>query len=82
MDARSESSTARPYYFYIIQREAEKIIVQYESHSPPPEKGSILNLKNITKDYGNVEVINVEQILKEVNEVVKVTVKSVPKPPI
>jgi len=80
MDARSESSTARPYYFYIIQSEAGKIIVQYESHSPPPEKGWTLNLKNITKDYGNVEVINVEQILKEVHEVVKVTVKSLPEP--
>ena len=80
MDARSERATARPYYVYIIQSEAGKIIVQYESHSPPPEKGSILNLKNITKDYGDVEVINVEQVLKEVNEVIKVTVKSLPEP--
>ena len=82
MEARSESATARPYYFYIIQSEDGKIIVQYESQAPPPEKGSRLNLKNITKDYGHVEVINVEQILKEVHEVVKVTVKSLPEPSI
>ena len=81
MDARSESVTARPYYFYIIQSEAGKIIVQYESHSLPPEKGSILNLKNITKDYGHVEVISVEQIIED-HHVVKVTVKSVPEPSI
>jgi len=82
MDARSESATARPYYMYILQSEAGKIIVEYESQAPPPEKGRILNLNNVTRDYGHVEVIHVERILKEVHEVVKVTVKSVPEPSI
>ena len=81
MDARSESATARPYYFYIIQSEAGKIIVQYESHALPPEKGSILHLQNITKNYGDVEVVNVEQIIED-HHVVKVTVRSLPEPPI
>ena len=75
MNARSESSTVPPPYFYIIQSETGEGIVEYSSQSAPPEKGKILNLKNITRNYGHVEVMNVEKMFEPGRQVVKVTVK-------
>jgi hypothetical protein len=75
MDARSKSSTVPPPYLYIIQSEAGKSIVEYISQAAPPEKGQVLNLQNITRNYGHVEVMNVEKMLEPDRQVVKVTVK-------
>jgi hypothetical protein len=81
MFARSNSPTAPPSYFYIIQSEAGEIIVEYESNVAPPVKGKILTLTNITRNYDDVVVMKVEAVVELHRKVVRVTVKPAPRRP-
>jgi hypothetical protein len=63
--------------YYIFQEEDGTSIVEYESNALPPEKGQILNLTHITRDYGFVQVLKVEQLPGEDHVVVRVTVERI-----
>ena len=66
-----------PAFYYIFQAEDGESIVEYESNVFPPEEGKIMNLTNITSDYGFVEVLKVEQMPADDRVVVRVTVAPV-----
>jgi hypothetical protein len=78
MVTQSNRPTAPPSYFYIIQSEAGQMIVEYASNAAPPVRGKILDLENITRNHGYVEVMKVEQVGEHNYTVVRVTVKPAP----
>jgi hypothetical protein len=62
-------------YFYFIRNELGETIAEYVSGEIPPQVGGIMNLRPITRQHNNVEVIQVTQFPLPGHTVVKVTVK-------